>query len=146
MFASGHRGTARSSGNHKRVRILIGLELFTGVAAAVSGLLLVVDPDGSLLRAKTSALRDSPFADWRLPGALLAILVGGGLLATAACHLLHWRHASALSVVAGIGLVAFEAFELGWLGFQPLEVVFVGVGMVIATLGWQTVGSASPAV
>jgi hypothetical protein len=43
-------------------------------------------------------------------------------------------------------LVTFEAVELGWLGFQPLEVVFAGVGVVIATLGRQTVGSAAPAV
>jgi hypothetical protein len=146
MNAIGQRETTRTSGNHKRLRILIGIELFTGMAAAVSGLLLVVDPDGSLLQAKTSALRDSPFADWRLPGALLAILVGGGLLVTSACHLVRWRHANALAVLAGIGLAAFEAVELAWLGFQPLEVVFAGVGMVIATLAWQTVGSAAPTV
>ena len=129
----GQRETRRTSGNYKRLRILIGLELFTGIAAAVGGLLLVVDPDGSLLRAKMSALRDSPFSDWRIPGALLAILVGGGLLVTAACHLLRWRHASALSVFAGVGLVTFEAVELAWLSFQPLEVVFAVVGMVVAT-------------
>lgn len=146
MLAVGQRRATGDTGNHKRPRILIGLELFTGMAAAVGGVLLVVDPDGSLLQAKMAALHDTPFADWRLPGTLLAILVGGGLLVTAACHLVRWRYASALSVFAGAGLVAFEAVELAWLGFQPLEVVFAGVGMVIATLGWRRVGSAAPAV
>jgi len=106
----------------------------------------IPDADGSLLQAKMSALRNTPFGDWRIPGALLAILVGGGLLVTAASHLVGWRHANALAVLAGIGLVAFEAVELAWLGYQPLEVVFAFVGMVIATLAWMSNGSAAPAV
>jgi hypothetical protein len=124
-------------GRTRRPRILVGLELFTGVAAFIGGLLLVVKPDGSLMNAKVSALAGSPFSNWRVPGALLATLVGGGFLATG---LWQWRdgwHARELSLLAGLGLVAFEGAELVWIGFQPLEAGSGAVGVVVVVLAWQ---------
>jgi hypothetical protein len=113
---------------------VVTLELFTGVAAVVGGLLLVIDPDGSMLQAKESSLRGSPFADWRIPGLLLTTLVGGGLLLAGACHLVKWRHATLLSIFAGLGLVMFEVVEMAWLGLQPLEFVFATVGITIVVV------------
>ncbi len=40
-------------------------------------------------------------------------------------------------MAAGAGLVCFEAAELAWLGFQPLEAVFALVGVVIIVLAWR---------
>ena len=40
-------------------------------------------------------------------------------------------------MAAGTGLVCFEAFELAWLGFQPLEVMFVLVGLAVIVLAWH---------
>ncbi len=34
-------------------------------------------------------------------------------------------------MLAGLGLIAFEAAELAWIGFQPLEGVFALVGAAI---------------
>jgi hypothetical protein len=54
-------------------------------------------------------LANAPFSDWRLPNLLLAFLVGSGFLGTAAWQ---WRRAPfarELSLVAGAGLVLFEA-------------------------------------
>jgi Flp pilus assembly protein TadB len=47
-------------------------------------------------------------------------------------------HARELSMLAGAGLVMFEAAELGWLGFQPLEAIFAVVGIIVVALTWQT--------
>ena len=115
-------------------RILAVLELVTGGTGVVGGILLAIAPDGSLLAADPAALGGSPYADFRVPGLLLATLVGGGYLLTGFWQ---WRSgwgARALSVVAGFGLVAFEACELLWLGFQPLEAVLAGVGATVAGL------------
>ncbi len=127
-----------SSAQRRAPHTVVALELFTGVAAVVGGLLLVADPRGRLLNAEESSLNGSPFENWRLPGILLATLVGGGLLLAGACTLIGWRSARALSIVAGAGLVLFELVEMAWLGLQPLEFVFCGVGLAIAFLSWRT--------
>jgi ABC-type enterobactin transport system permease subunit len=52
------------------------LELLTGAVALAGDVLRVFMPVGSLLRADPNAPADTPFSDWRLPGVLLAVLVG----------------------------------------------------------------------
>lgn len=120
----------------KRVA-LVTLELVTGGAALVCGLLLVARPDGSLLQAETSALAGSPFPDYRVPGLLLAALVGVGFLTMAAWLWSRRRGAWLLSLLGGLGLVVFELAEVLWLGFQPLEAVFMAVGLVVVLLAWR---------
>jgi hypothetical protein len=115
-------------------RILVGLELFTGATALVGGVLLAIAPDGSLLAADTAVLAGSPFADYRWPGILLATLVGVGYLVTGFWQARSGVGARALSVFAGVGLVVFEASELLWLGFQPLEAVLAVIGAAVAVL------------
>ena len=110
----------------------------TGVAGLVGGVLLAAAPDGSLLRADPATLAGSPFSDWRVPGVLLAGLVGGGFLLAGWWQWRGHRYARGLSIAAGAGLVCFEAAELAWLGFQPLEAVFAVVGVTIVVLAWRT--------
>jgi len=117
-----------------RDRVRLGLEYFTSATAMVGGLLLVSRPDGALLQAKQSALATSPFADWRMPGLLLGVLVGGGFLITAECQRHQWPRERDLAIFAGVGLIVFELTELAWIGFQPLEAVFAVVGATIAEL------------
>jgi hypothetical protein len=115
-------------------RALAGLELVTAATAVAGGLLLAIAPDGSLLAADPAALAGSPFADYRWPGILLAALVGGGYLLTGVWQARSGAGARALSLVAGLGLIAFEAAELLWLGFQPLEAVLAVIGAAVAVL------------
>lgn len=129
---------ARKAERHDRARrVLVGLELVTGAAALAGGILLVVRPDGSLLRADPAALTYGPFTDWRIPGILLGMLVGVGLLVAGRWQVRGGWHARELSILAGLGLVLFELTELGWIGFQPLEVMFALVGTFIAALAWR---------
>jgi hypothetical protein len=113
------------------------LELVTGAAGLAGGVLLAVAPDGSLLRADPVALAGTPFSDWRVPGVLLAGLVGGGFLLAGWWQWHEQQYARELSMAAGAGLVCFEAAELTWIGFQPLEAVFALVGVVIIGLAWR---------
>jgi preprotein translocase subunit Sec61beta len=122
-------------------RALVTLELVTGVAGLAGGVLLAAAPDGSLLRADLAVLAGTPFSDWRVPGVLLAGLVGGGFLLAGWWQWRGHRHARELSMAAGAGLVCFEAGELGWIGFQPLEAVFAAVGVSIIVLAWRLPGT-----
>jgi len=125
-------------------RSLAALELFTGATGLAGGVLLGVRPDGSLLRADPGVLAGSPFSDWRVPGALLAALVGGGFLLAGWWTWRNYRYARELSLFAGAGLIAFESAELAWLRFQPLEAVFMAAGLVTAALAWRMPGRADP--
>jgi hypothetical protein len=109
----------------------LAVEVMTAVLALAGGILLVVAPDGSLLQADPAALAGSPFSTWRVPGLLLAVLVGGGYALAAVMTAAHWRWARPLAGIAGAGLVAFEAFEMAWLGPQPLELLFAAVGAYV---------------
>ena len=93
-------------------RVLVPLEMVTGAAALFSGALLAVAPDGSLLSADVAALESSPFADWRLPGLLLGGFVGGGFLVASTWQWRNGGHARELSMLAGLGLMAFEVAEV----------------------------------
>ena len=118
-------------------RALVTLELVTGAAGLAGGVLLAAVPDGSLLRADPAALAGTPFSDWRVPGELLAGLVGGGFLLAGWWQWRGHRHARGLSMAAGAGLVCFEAAELAWIGFQPLEALFAAVGVIVIGLAWR---------
>ncbi|MDN5765111.1 MAG: hypothetical protein L0H96_03420 [Humibacillus sp.] len=127
----GHETPGTGPSRAGRRRLLLTLQLGTGACALAGGVLLMVAPDGSLLQADPSVLEGTPFADWRMPGILLTILVGGGLLAAGSWQWHRRPHARAVSMLAGLGLIAFEAAELAWIGFQPLEGAFALVGAVI---------------
>jgi preprotein translocase subunit Sec61beta len=96
------------------------------------------------LLADLAVLADTPFSDWRVPGVLLAGLVGGGFLLAGWWQWRGHRYARELSMIAGAGLVFFEAAELGWIGFQPLEAVFAAVGVsIIGLMRWRLPGRGS---
>jgi hypothetical protein len=118
----------------RKVRVLVPLEMVTGVAALIGGVLLAVAPDGSLLSADVAALEGGPFTDWRLPGLLLGGFVGGGFLVAGTWQWRNGWHARELSMLAGLGLITFEVTEVAWIGFQPLEGVFALVGAAVVAL------------
>lgn len=115
-------------------RVLVRVELATGASALLCGGLLVVRPDGSLLGLPARVLAGGPFQDWRLPGLLLAALVGVGYLTAGIWARRRYPYSRELSVFAGAGLFAFEAVEWGWIGFHPLQVVFMAVGVTVIAL------------
>jgi hypothetical protein len=65
--------------------LLVWIEAAVSVIAAIGGLLLTIEPGGSLLGTDVAALGGSPFHTWRVPGVLLFVLVGGGFAHAAAC-------------------------------------------------------------
>lgn len=141
-YGGAEAGPRRNRGPLARERrVLVGLELVTGTAGLAGGILLAIAPDGSLLRADPAVLAGSPFADWRVPGVLLAVLVGGGFLPAGGWQWRNGWHARELSLLAGAGLIAFEASELAWIGFQPLEAVFAVAGLSVAGLAWRMNGT-----
>ncbi len=116
---------------------MLFLELLLGISALSGGLLLIVQPNGSLLQAKLSAPRGTPFMDWRVPGVFLAGCIGGGSLLSAFWL---WRRlpcARELALLTAVGVVAFEAVEWAMIGFQILEAFVALVAGLMLLLAWR---------
>lgn len=119
-------------------KVLIALAAFTGVTGLAGGILLMIRPNGTLLQMTPAALaalsRNSPFPDFLVPGLLLALVVGCGMLASAALVLLRKHFACEAAVLAGAALVVFEVVELGAIGFMPLQLFEALVGIAVSIL------------
>ena len=121
-------------------RLLMGLEFATAAAALGGGTLLAVRPDGAFLHAAPAVLRRTPFSTWRLPGLLLAAGCGGGYALAGLLHLRRSKMARLVSLAAGAALVGLEAWEIAFVEYQPLEVLFAGVGAAVVVLALRLPG------
>lgn len=114
---------------------LVVLELLAGVSAVVGGIALAVAPSGRVLSMPVTLLEGSPFGSYLVPGLLLAIAVGGSLLAAAVAHLRRARFAPGLSFAAGAILVGWIAVQVAMLGYRSaLQPLMFVVGALVLFL------------
>ena len=122
-------------------KILIALEVFTGLTAVAGGVLLMVRPDGSLLWIAPSALsalaHNSPLPDFFIPGLLLAVIVGGGMLSAATLLEQRRPYALELAMATGAALMIFEIVEFAAIGFMPLQAFEGVVALVVLGMAAQ---------
>ena len=117
-----------------RRKLLLGIEAFVGATAAAGGVLLAAAPDGRLLAADPAVLHGTPFTDYRVPGILLGLLVGGGGVFAAVLTARTAPYARACAVLYATGVVAFEGVECSLIGWQPLQVVIGTLGLAMLLL------------
>jgi hypothetical protein len=123
--------------------LLVVLTLFNAVSAIPAGISFLLRPDGSWLGTPLEMLQGSPFSDFRVPGLVLALGVGGSSLA--AGFLLLGRKALGAAAALGAGVVL-----AGWIGVQVmmiggwvfLQVLYLGLGLVMMAGGWALVAAA----
>lgn len=120
------------------VRRLLGfLELMVAACALPTGWLLFQDPTGAALGLDTAALRGSEFTDFFVPGLVLMLFHGLGMLGGAVASFAGWKHAGHLALVLGAGLVLAVLIQISSMGLVSfLPPIFLGTGMVIFGMGW----------
>lgn len=140
-------------------RLIIALELFAAVTALAGGLALLLWPHGNVV-VPLWLLDTSPFKTFIVPGALLAVVVGGSNLASG---VLVWRRSRAAidaMLLAGgamtVWIVAESAIlrEFSWLhlvyGLIGLTVLGVGISAAlrsgVARHRWLVIVTACEAV
>jgi len=140
-------------GNKKKpiaVWILIWLEALLGFGAVVSGVMLMISPDGSLMQLPLYLIKSSPFMNFFIPGLILCLLLGVypmgiayGLWKLPAWRWpdvmnpfrkLHWSWAGSLA--AGIIVIIWLSVELLWTppGFLHILYYVWSVCILIFTL------------
>ncbi|AWB28566.1 hypothetical protein [Halococcoides cellulosivorans] len=104
------------------------------VRALAGGIALVVDPTGGIVGRSTAGLAALPIADFRLPGLVLAVGIGGGaLLAGVAVWRRHPRGSWAAGAV-GVGLLAWIGLELA-IGYGgPTIALNLATGLALVAL------------
>jgi len=114
---------------------------FVVITAIPSGLILLYVPDGSTLNLSTGLLEQTPFKDFRIPGLILAILVGG-------CNLIalflqmkkskrqyNWSRAGCAILS---GWIITQMILIGT--FHWLHVVYLFAGVFILLIAYQLKG------
>ena len=111
--------------------ILAGLEIFialNAVAGAVYGL-------GGAPSVPREWLAESPFTSFRIPSLVLLIAVGGSMFLAAALLLADVSIAPAVSLVAGVVLVAWILTQVAMIGYRMwLQPATFAAGLAVIAL------------
>jgi hypothetical protein len=120
---------------HRSMRVLIIiqgiLQILVGVGAVVSGMMLILDPSGSLLHAGTAMLRGTPFADFLFPGIILFLVIGVGQLLAGVVTFRRHPRAALTGGVLGLGLMIWIFVQVNMIGgghWLQYTYFFIGVG------------------
>jgi hypothetical protein len=118
-------------------RALVAVDAFAAVTAVSGGIALAIGLEGD--RFPTAWLTGTPFRSYRVPGLMLAGLVGGSATGAAAATLRSPRTGGSASLLAGGVLMGWILGEIRLLK-QPVygtwtERLFFAVGLLMAVLG-----------
>jgi hypothetical protein len=139
--AAAHRETGRSRviERPRWAWIAVAVELFTAAGAIPVGLLFIADPTGAAIGLPAGWIESTVFGSYLLPGIVLLLMNGLGMLAAAWLTVMRHPLAPWLTGALGIGLLI-------WIGVQVLVMpermflqgVFAGAGLVLGfvALSW----------
>jgi hypothetical protein len=121
--------------------LLFILVSFVAFTAIVSGLLMVSNPDGSIMNLQLSVLKSSPFKNFLIPGIILALVVGGTNLQAVIASIqgaptrYSWAMAGGAMICGWIivQMILINAFS--WLQF-----VYLGIGLLTILIAYQLKG------
>jgi hypothetical protein len=100
------------------------------------GLALVLDPSGQALQMPVEYLRDSPFADYFIPGLILLVVNGVGSLVVAVLAILKARSYPMGVTVIGVALTIWIVVQMLLIEARhPLQYILGGVGVGLLILG-----------
>jgi len=127
-------------------KVLIWLQALLGFGAVVSGAMLMISPDGSLMGMPLSVIEGAPFKGFFIPGLILFVLLG--VFPSCVAYGLwkqptwnwpnainpfkskHWSWAGSLA--SGVIVVIWLTVELIWAALGTLHVIYyVWSGLII---------------
>jgi hypothetical protein len=121
--------------------LLFFLLSFIGVTATLSGLLMLSNPDGEIMKLSVSLLKETPFTDFRVPGILLTVLVGGTNLLAIFYNMqrhpnrYNWAIAGGTVIIGWIIAQMILIRTLHWLHF-----LYLVLGLLIILIAYQLKG------
>ncbi len=121
--------------------LLFLLLCFVGLTAAVSGIIMISRPDGSLLELPLLLLQGTPFKNYLVPGIVLAITVGGVNLFGAAYLVMRLPKQYNISMTGGAIVVVYVIMQYFFIqAFSWLQLVYIVAGVLIILIAYQLKG------
>jgi hypothetical protein len=121
--------------------ILFMLVSLVALTSTISGMMMINDPDGTLLQLSPSLLENTPFRNYLVPGILLAGVVGGigigavYMLTTGSINRYNWSMACGVVLIGWLIVQMIMIQAAHWLHFA-----FLGAGVLIILLAYQLKG------
>lgn len=120
----------------KGIRIaLFVIEVFIGLCAIGGGLAILTNAFHFNQWLPVEWLADTPFRDYTVPGLVLLIIVGGGMLTAAVTVFVQRAWAVLFSAAMGLIMMGFEFFEATILDRYPQAVIPSTIGQQILMSG-----------
>jgi hypothetical protein len=120
-------------------RMLVAVEAIVGVGALYGGFELLRDAEG--FGAKRAWLAGSVFPDYTVPGLVLIVVIGGGMLTAAVLTAFAGRYAAVSALTMGVVLLCWgtvETLTLGLVGGAQLTLLssfVVAPGVALTLIG-----------
>lgn len=115
--------------------LLLLLISFVAITAFVSGILILIDPDGGVMSLSTGLLKTGPFKNFLVPGIALTVLVGGTNMVAVAKYVNGHGGYYNWAIAGGIMIVGFIIVELMVIQtFSWLQTLYLTAGILIILL------------
>lgn len=138
IFSKSIRRKMGKMNKRKALRIGTGdLLLLIGAAAVIAGFLLIVKPDGSLMKSSVDLLKNSPFENFLIPG--ICLLMFNGVLSLIGAYLVFVknRFAGYGVMLLGVIMIIWISAQVYWIGWGSwLQPAFLVVGAIELALGY----------
>jgi hypothetical protein len=113
------------------------LQFFIALGAIVSGLLMIIIPDGSLMKMPLSMLEGSPFKNFLLPGLILMIINGLGNVFSGILSFRKQKLAGFAGIFFGMGLMIWIFVQVNMIGGGHwLQYLYFSLGIVETLFGF----------
>lgn len=121
----------------KYYRIGVSILLFIiGINAIFAGMLLMLEPDGTIIGLTPYILRFSPFKDFFIPGLFLFVLNGIANIVVAVLVLIKFKHYPRLITIQGMVLLLWIVMQMLFLReANIIQLVVLGLGMALILVG-----------
>ena len=109
-----------------------------------AGVMMVYQPDGSLLGLQTDILQNSPFNNFFIPGILLASLFGGGCLIAILLVVIQSQFALRYIVFIGIVLMIWMIVQMMLVPYYNwIQGLYFVIGILLTLLSYHLMGKAA---
>jgi hypothetical protein len=121
--------------------ILFLLVSFTALTALSSGILMIYDPSGSFFQMSESLLSGTPFKNFLVPGAVLALIVGGTNLAAVVLNLMRNKNRYNFAIAAGVMISGWIIIQMIMISaFSWFQLLYLVIGIFTILLAYQLKG------